>query len=355
MQVSSWLMTAAGVPLSLERREEKAQTNEVVVEVAGCGVCHTDLGYYFEGVPTRHPLPLALGHEVSGRVVEAGPGAEAWLGAAVVVPAVIPCGTCDACKAGRGAVCPKQVFPGNDVHGGFSSHLRVPARGLCRVPELSSPKTNPRGLSLADLSVIADAVSTPYQAVVQCGLGAGDLAVFVGAGGVGGFGVQVAAALGAGVIAIDPSPARRALMAEHGASLTLDPVALDAKGLKGAVRDFAKGRGVPSWRWKIFETSGSVAGQTTAFGLLAPGSHLSVVGYTPEKVELRLSNVMAFDATVRGTWGCLPELYPAVLDLVLKGQVALAPFVERRPLAAVNDVLADLKAHRVHKRVVLVP
>ena len=79
------------------------------------------------------------------------------------------------------------------MHGGFASHVRVPARGLCPVPDLSRTDLNPGRLTLEMLSVIADAVSTPYQAIVRSGLAPGDLAVFVGAGGVGGFGVQIAA------------------------------------------------------------------------------------------------------------------------------------------------------------------
>ena len=353
MRFPSWVVTKAGEPMVLEDREETPGENEVIVEVAGCGVCHTDLGFYYEGVPTRHPLPLTLGHEVSGRVVAAGAGASSWVGKAVVVPAVIPCGTCDACKAGRGSVCPKQIFPGNDVHGGFATHLRVPARGLCPVPDLSDPKANPTGLDLAAFSVIADAVSTPYQAVLNSGLKAGDLAIWVGAGGVGGFGVQIAAALGAATVAVDTSRERLDLMAAHGAALAVEPK--DPKSLKGAIRSFADARKIPSWRWKIFEASGRPEGQATAFGLLAPGAHLSIVGFTPAKVEVRLSNLMAFDATARGVWGCLPEHYPAVVDLALSGRVALLPFLERRPMSSINETFADLKAHRVSRRVVLSP
>ena len=88
--------------------------------------------YDYDGVPTRHTFPLTLGHEVSGTVVEAGAGAEAWMNRDVVVPAVIPCGTCEACRAGRGSICPKQVFPGNDLDGGFGTHLRVPATDTSR-------------------------------------------------------------------------------------------------------------------------------------------------------------------------------------------------------------------------------
>ena len=355
MHVHAWTVEVPKQPMTLRDRDELPGVGEVMVEVAGCGVCHTDLGFYYDGIPTRHPFPLTLGHEIAGVVVEVGPGAESWLGRAVVVPAVIPCGECSACRAGRGAVCPRQIFPGNDVHGGFASHVRVPARGLCPVPDLRDPQLNPAGVELATLAVVADAVTTPYQAIHRSGLGHGDLAVFVGAGGVGGFGVQIAAARGAQVVAIDVSPARLAMMREHGAGLTLDAKELDFKGIKGAVKDFAKRHGVEGFRQRIFETSGTPAGQTTAFGLLEHGSQLSVVGFTPEKVTLRLSNVMAFDATVSGNWGCLPELYPAVVQLVLTGKVRLEPFVERRPLASINETFADLHAHRLTRRPILVP
>jgi len=203
MQIASWVVRQPAAPMAWEGREESPGPGEVLVHVAACGVCHTDLGFFYDGVPTRHPFPLTLGHEISGRVVLAGPGAESWVGRDVVVPAVMPCGTCAACRAGHGAICPAQIFPGNDVHGGFGTHVRVPARGLCAVPDLRRPDVNPHGVDLASLSVVADAVSTPYQAIVRSGLASGDLAVFVGAGGVGGFGVQIAHAMGASVVAVD--------------------------------------------------------------------------------------------------------------------------------------------------------
>lgn len=355
MEVMAWTAPAPGERMVAQQRDETPGPGEVVVEVAGCGVCHTDLGFFYEGVPTRHPFPLTLGHEISGTVAEAGEGAEHWLGKPVVVPAVIPCGACAACEAGRGAICRKQIFPGNDVHGGFATHVRVPAHGLCAVPDLTDGATNPTGVGLSTLSVLADAVTTAYQAILKSGLEAGDLAVFVGAGGVGGFGVQVAAALGAVVVALDVDDQRLEQMTGHGADLTLRADTTDFRELKKAIRGLAKERGIPTWRRRVFETSGTPAGQTTAYGLLEPGGYLSIVGFTPEKVTVRLSNLMAFDATVEGNWGCLPEHFPAVLDLVLAGKVALAPFVEHRPLSTINETFEDLKAHRVARRVVLEP
>jgi 6-hydroxycyclohex-1-ene-1-carbonyl-CoA dehydrogenase len=322
----------------------------VVVEVAGCGVCHTDIGFALDGVPTRSPLPLTLGHEISGRVVAAGERVRNWQGRPVIVPAVIPCGTCAACQTGKSTICRRQFMPGNDGDGGFATHVRVPARGLCPVPETLSP-----GITLALLSVVADAVTTPYEAIRRAGLGADDVAAFVGVGGVGGFGVQIAAALGAAVVAIDVDRARLDLAAQHGATLTLDPSATNEKDLKAAVRSFAKESGRKGIGLKIFETSGTPAGQATAFGLLDHGSYLAVVGFTPKKVELRLSNLMAFDATARGNWGCPPEQYPAALALVLEGKVALGPYIEEHPLQEAPELVEAVARHEIRKRVILTP
>src|SRR5262249_58837186 len=112
---------------------------------------------------------------------------------------------------------------------------------------------------------------------------------------------------------------------------------------------------VPTWRTKIFETSGQPAGQTIAFGLLARGSLLSIVGYTAQTIELRLSNLMAYDATAQGTWGCVPELYPSIVELAISGRIAIEPFIERRRLSSINDAFEDIRAGRTKRRVVLIP
>ena len=146
-----WMFTAPGAPLQRADFVAHPGAGEVVVAVAGCGVCHTDLGYYYDGVRTNQPLPLALGHEISGRVVTAGAGAEAWLGRAVIVPAVLPCGECDLCRRGLTTICRSQKMPGNDIQGGFGTHIVVPARGLCPVDEQRLAKA---GLTLAQVSIV---------------------------------------------------------------------------------------------------------------------------------------------------------------------------------------------------------
>lgn len=354
MQITSWVVPASGQPMIEQRRDEMCGPGDVLIEIAACGVCHTDLSFYYDNVPTRQPFPLTLGHEMSGRVAAAGAGAESWIGRDVVVPSILPCGICAACRAGLGRICPTQIFPGSSVHGGFGTHIRVPATGLCALPDLADRARNPARLDLAALAVVADAVSTPYQAIVRSELSAGDLAVWVGAGGLGGFGVQLSAALGAYVVAIDVDRERLDRLSDRGLSLALD-AALDVKALRREVRAFAESRDVPTWRTRIFETSGRPAGQTIAFGLLERGSVLSVVGYTAQAIEVRLSNLMVYDATAQGTWGCLPELYPAIVALALAGKIAIEPFIERRSLSSINAVFEGIRAGQLKKRVVLIP
>jgi 6-hydroxycyclohex-1-ene-1-carbonyl-CoA dehydrogenase len=353
LEAHRWQMTAPKAPMVRTGFDPlPPAVGEVVVEVAGCGVCHTDLGYFYDGVRLNHALPLALGHEVAGRVVAAGEHAEDWIGRAVIVPAVIPCGECEPCRRGRPNICRSQKMPGNDIQGGFASHLVVPARGLCPVDEARLAEA---GLSLAEASVVADALTTPYQAVVRAGVASGSLAIVVGAGGVGGYCVQVANALGAKVVAIDVDADKLAAIGKHGASLTLDARTNDGKALKAAINAFARENGLPATEWLIFECSGTAAGQLTAYGLLVHGGTLGVVGFTMDKVEVRLSNLMALDARAIGNWGCPPELYPAAFDLVLDGRVQVKPFVEIHPLSDINRVFEAVHHRDIKRRAVLVP
>ncbi|UCH31515.1 MAG: alcohol dehydrogenase catalytic domain-containing protein, partial [Candidatus Bathyarchaeota archaeon] len=175
------------------------QPGEALVEIAGCGVCHTDLGYFYGGVPTITKPPLTLGHEISGVVVA---GNNNFIGKTVIVPAVLPCRNCPICAAGRGNRCLFQKMPGNSlgIYGGFSSHIPVPSGDLCVVEDCGNFK-------LSELAVIADAVTTPYQACVRAGLKQGDNVVVVGLGGVGSYVVQMAKAFGAkAIIGIDIIP-----------------------------------------------------------------------------------------------------------------------------------------------------
>jgi 6-hydroxycyclohex-1-ene-1-carbonyl-CoA dehydrogenase len=348
-----WEMVEPGAPLVRSPFDPfPPEDGEVIVEVAGCGVCHTDLGFYYDGVRLKHDLPLALGHEISGRVVAAGAGGEDWLGKSVLVLSVIPCGTCDHCRRGMARICRRQRMPGNDIQGGFASHVAVPTAGLCAVDET---RLEEAGLVLADISVVADAVTTPYQAVMGSGLGQGDLAVVIGIGGVGGFSAQVANALGATVIAVDIDQAKLDKIVEYGAAKAFNAREIGGRDLKNAITAFAKENDLRLTEWRIFECSGTAAGQVTAFDQLTFGSTLCIIGFTMDKVEVRLSNLMAFDARAIGNWGCAPALYPAALDLVLSGKIQLLPFTERRPLDDINAVFAETHSGQSNRRAIMTP
>ena len=347
-KISSWKMTALKEEFQLsESTFPKLNQDEVMVKVAGCGVCHTDLSFWHYGVKTKHELPLTLGHEISGTVV-AGP--DDWLNKNVIIPAVLPCGECELCKKGRGNICRKQLMPGNDFDGGFASHIKVPYKYLCPVPDNVLEK-----YSLAQLAVIADAVTTPYQVIKKTDLGEGDFAIIIGAGGIGIYGVLLSKIFDAKVLAIDINDDKLNIAEQNGADAILNIKELDIKSIKSKVREIAKEIGVSPFRWNIFEMSGTKAGQELGFALINFASILSIVGFTMDKLEVRLSNLMAFDAELIGTWGCKPELYPEVVDLIANDKLKIDQFVDTYPLSKINEVFKNTLEHKYTKRLVLIP
>jgi 6-hydroxycyclohex-1-ene-1-carbonyl-CoA dehydrogenase len=320
---------------------------DALIAVAGCGLCHTDIAFYTGAVRTRHPLPLVFGHEVAGTVLSAPAPFDHLAGRDVIVPAVMPCGTCALCADGRETACTAQLMPGNDTFGGFATRMIAPARHLVPLP------ADLRGHQLWELAVVADAVTTPYQALRRANVTAGDLVIVIGVGGIGTFGVQIARAFGADVAAIDVAAERRVIAAAIGARWTFDPAASDGRAIK---KQLLKDSGIATSRWRIFEMSGTSRGQELAWALLPPAGTLGVVGFTMDKPDIRLSNLMALDATAFGNWGCSPRLYPEVIELVLQGRVQLRAHIETHPLSAGPALFDAAVQHRSSGlRPVLVP
>jgi len=150
-------------------------------------------------------------------------------------------------------------------------------------------------------------------------------------------------------------PEKLAAVAENGAALTLNARDFEPRALKKEIIGFARENGLRTSEWIIMECSGTAAGQTAAFGLLNHGATMCVVGFTMDKVEVRLSNLMAFHARLLGNWGCPPELYPGALELVLNGKVRLAPFVEHHPLDEINNVFKAVHDGKFTRRAILLP
>lgn len=344
--------TGAITPGKMEKTEipvPELKPGEVLVEIAGCGVCHTDLGYFYDGVPTVSEPPLTLGHEISGTVVA---GDEAWIGKEVVIPAVMPCRKCILCKTRRGNRCLNQKMPGNSmsIYGGFSSHIPVPGIDLCEIK-------NRRDMPLSYLAVVADAITTPYQAAKRASLEPGDNVVVIGIGGVGQYMVQEAKALGAStVIAIDVIEERLKKMLSYGADFVINVTNKGSKDVSDEAKAIRKQNQLPNHGWKIFEVSGTKPGQEMALGLLGFTGKLIIVGFGLQKVEYSISRLMAFDAEIIGTWACLPEYYPAVLDMVLSKKIQVEPFVQTRPMSSIVETFEEVhKVGSPDKRIVLVP
>lgn len=344
--------TKETTPGKLEKTEipvPELGPGEVLVEVAGCGVCHTDLGYFYDGVPTVSKPPLTLGHEISGTVVA---GDDAWVGKEVIIPAVMPCRQCILCKTGRGNRCLAQKMPGNSLglYGGFSSHIPVPAVDLCEVKDRGD-------IPLSHLAVVADAATTPYQAAKRADLQPGDNVVVIGiTGGVGQYVGQITKALGANTvvgIARNKEKLERAL--NFGADFCINSTDKDARTISKEFRGYCKENGLPNTGWKIFEVTGAKAGQEIALTLLSFTGKLIVVGFGMAKVEYAIGRLMAFDAEIIGTWGCLPEYYPIVLGMVLGGKINMEEFVETRAMSTIAETFAEAHKTPPMKRIVLTP
>ena len=324
---------------------------EVLVEVAGCGVCHTDMSYFYDGVPTATKPPLTLGHEISGTVIGAGNGAESWIGKHVIVPAVMPCNDCEICAQGRNNRCLNQKMPGNSlgIYGGFSSHIPVPAEDLCVIEDLQNRP-------LSHYAVVADAVTTPYQAAVKAGLGKGDPVLVIGVtGGVGVYMGQVARAFGASpIIGMGRNEEKLDRALEYGCDYVINIRDKDFKEIQSEFKRLAQEAGVPhNVGWKIFECTGVGPAQELGLGLLGFTGKLVVVGFGMAKSSFMFSRLMALDSEIMGTWGCLPSYYPEVLKMVQAGTIKIDPLVDIRPMSTIKQAFEEAHSQSPMKRLVL--
>lgn len=330
--VRALVLTAPGKGLELrEVPAPRPGAGEALVRVRACGLCHTDLHYLDHGVATAKPPPLVLGHEISGRVVSVGDGAHGPPpDTDVLVPALLPCGRCPYCLTGRANLCPEARMPGNHFDGGFAELLVVPAKDLVPLPSEVDPVVG---------CVIADALTTPYHAVVErAAVRAGERVAVIGCGGVGINVVQVAAAAGAEVVAIDLSEAKLDAARALGAVDTIR-----VGGGEDPVREVRRrlGDGVDA----AFEVVGRPETIALGFAALRRGGRLCLVGYSSQPAVLPAHRAMFYEYTVLGSLGCPPATYPRVVDLVRRGKLQLGPIVTRKlPLDRFEEALTALRS-----------
>lgn len=303
---------------------------EALVRVAACGLCHTDLHYLDHGVKTFKPPPLILGHEAAGIVSQVGDGVAAPApGARVLIPAVLSCGRCGYCRAGRENLCACLQMLGNNIDGAYAEYVVVPASELIPVPS---------ELPLERACVIADALSTPYHAVTRRGrVQPGHAVAVVGCGGVGLNVVQCATAAGGRVIAIDPNEERLAVARTLGATETINPCTVARPDKR--VRELTDGGADVA-----FEAVGTPATMQLAFGLLRRGGRLVVIGYSAEDVTLSAARLMYYELEVVGSLGCGAGEYPEIIRLLQAGRLNLDPIVSGTiPLERINEGLDRLR------------
>ncbi len=315
---------------------------EILVRVAACGLCHTDLHYIDHGVPTAKRPPLILGHEATGVVAQVGPGVTTIQeGARVLLPAVLPCGTCAACRTGRENICLNMRMFGNDVDGAYAEYVKAPAKDVFILPD---------EIPLVEGCIIADATTTPFHAVKnRAEVRPGDSVVVYGCGGVGLNVVQFARLAGGIVIAVDIAEEKLERARQLGAAATINPKQEQA-GVAKAVRKLTGGVGADI----AIEAIGNPATMKDAFGTLRPGGRLVVVGYSDQEVTLNAGRIMYREMEIRGSLGCRPVDYPRVIELARTGRIEVSSLVTARfPLAEINAGLDTLRAGRGVRSVVV--
>jgi D-arabinose 1-dehydrogenase-like Zn-dependent alcohol dehydrogenase len=317
---------------------------DVIVRVAGAGVCRTDL-HIIEGMMREalgHPaLPYTIGHENAGWVQEVGPGVTGLaVGDPVVLHPIIGCGACRECRAGNDSHCASFTFPGLDgTDGGYAELLRTSVRAAVRL----APGTDP-----ASLAPYADAGLTAYHAVKKLVPLAypGSTFVVIGVGGLGHFGVQLLDVMTtARVVAVDVQPERLDFARSLGAD---EAFAAGDDGAVQAVLDLTDGRGADV----VVDFVGELDTPRNALRMLRNGGTYSIVGYggalSPTTLEMINREINVVGNKV-GTYNDLAEL----MALAQQGKVRIE--AHRFPLDDVADVLREFEAGRILGRAVLVP
>jgi D-arabinose 1-dehydrogenase-like Zn-dependent alcohol dehydrogenase len=190
-------------------------SGEVLVKVAFCGICHSDLSLINGTFPAQRPV-VTQGHEASGTIAKLGTGVTGWAeGDRVIVPAGRPCTTCANCRRGDFTNCLRIQLMAFAYDGAWAEYTVAQAIGLTRVPD---------NVPLEQAAILADAVSTPFGAVVRTGkVGIGESVGVWGVGGIGTHIVQLARLVGAvPVIAVDINPAVLDRALELGADHAFD-------------------------------------------------------------------------------------------------------------------------------------
>lgn len=325
-------------PLALEDVPRPLpEANELLIRVEACGVCHSDLHVADGDWPQFRPItkmPLILGHEIAGRVVERGSAVrERQIGDRVGLPWIFwTCGECEFCREGNENLCTKQKITGVNVDGGFAEYVKAPASHVVKIPD---------GLSSVEAAPLFCAGVTVFRALKQARICPGQRVAIFGIGGLGHLAVQIGREMGAEITAVDTADEKLQLAESLGAVKSFNAKSCNV------VKELRAARGVHV----ALVTSAAKAAYDTAFACLRPTGMLLAVGLPSEDIcfppIMMAAKEVRIQASAVGTRRDLRE----VLAMASKGKIRCR--VAARPLPEANLVMDQLRQGQVSGRIVL--
>lgn len=317
----------------------KIGDNDILVKVAGCGVCHSDL-HIIEGELPLPRTPITLGHEVGGYVEKVGNCVEGIdEGDKVLIYGGWGCGKCDLCIRGEEQLCNVLNWLGIGVDGGYAEYLRVPSRRYL-VPL--------KRLDPANSAPLTDAGLTAYRAVRKAseGLPISETIAIIGIGGLGQFGVQFAKLRGYKVVAIDISSKKLEIAEELGADLTLNPRESE---IFPVFEEFTNGRNAGA----VIDFVGTDETLKNAVSLLGKCGKLVIVGIGGGQVSLMWNPVFPSEVSYATVyWGSIAELRE-VVELAERGKIDIR--VEKIGFDELIPTFDRMKKGELGRRAVLCP
>jgi len=347
-----------GAPLVVEDVQLRAPgPGEVEVTLSACAICHSDITYAQGG--WGGTLPAVYGHEAAGRITGVGPGVAGYKsGDSVVATLLRACGSCAPCTTGAPAYCAtpydRDAGPLSTVSGGTLEHgLSIGAFAEKIVVDQSQIATIPPEMPMDAACLLSCGVITGVGAVVNTAdLRPGQVAVVIGAGGVGLNAIQGARIAGASrIIAVDMTPEKLAVAKEFGA--TDGVLATEAKPWQAAFK--AAGRAADA----VFVTVGAIPAYDTAARYLAPGGKLVMVGmpHSGQKSSYEPVIIASMGQALIGTkMGdvVLKRDIPWMVDLYSQGRLKLDELVSGRwRLDQINEAIADTKSGAARRNVIV--
>lgn len=304
---------------------------EVLVKVAFCGICHSDLSLINGTFPAQRPV-VTQGHEASGTIAKLGPGVTGWAeGDRVVVAAGRPCQQCPNCRRGDLSNCMFIQLMAFAYDGGWAEYTVAQAVGLTRVPD---------NVPLEQAAILADAVSTPFGAVVRTGkVAVGESVGVWGVGGVGTHIVQLARLVGAvPVIAVDINPVVLDRALELGADYAFDSRDAD---VKDKIAEVTGGRKLDV----AFDAVGLKVTFEQALDCLTIGGRLVGVGMSAECPTIGPTSMFGLtQRQVLGHLGYQNVDIETLATLVSRGRLDISRSISQIvPLEDIKDGIAMLE------------